>query len=550
MTQNTDEVVQKIKEHLIFIISETNGISLTDTLELLSHSYYLKSDPIIKKSINEFRNLISSYKQDEVDISTLLKHHVSTALFQFLREVPVRYNEDHTHLTGSLSAEFIYARLKPLLAGKHKKLIEKKIVDVYGEDSIPIKSVEDVDRLIRLKDGEMFDDYLRILFLAKLVLNSKEAHEEAAFSMASELYNKYNIGRIRLKFTLSRSTGIEQESIPGIEKLTEEDVIEGLYNGFQKFKKKKTDFAFTLSPSFRKELNFYDTKNYKNKEDHFNKQVDSILEIINSRPHLKECVTEVDTVGDEKELYRKVHFDQLKKGLRRLQYHGLKIRSHHGENWKILRYGIQSVDNAMNIWRIDTLEHGLALGMNPNYYYHSIYQSAMKINQRGEALGKKSLIRREVEDMNWPDDKIKNKLLDGKKLKTKEVHTFLKTKFHYSQEIEQYQHDVLNRLISKHVTLISLPSSNQKLTGQIPNFKDHPFSWWEKKGIRLGIGTDNYITLSTNFINEMLILLYSDPDNLKIKRLVMLASGETRRPHVAHMFWTMRKNLPSLEADS
>ena len=55
----------------------------------------------------------------------------------------------------------------------------------------------------------------------------------------------------------------------------------------------------------------------------------------------------------------------MKTGLRHLQYNGFKIRSHHGEAWKTLRKGVQSVDNSMNIWRIDTLEHGLSLGINP-----------------------------------------------------------------------------------------------------------------------------------------------------------------------------------------
>ena len=31
---------------------------------------------------------------------------------------------------------------------------------------------------------------------------------------------------------------------------------------------------------------------------------------------------------------------------------------------------MQAVDNAMNIWHIDTLEHGVSLGVNPNFYFH------------------------------------------------------------------------------------------------------------------------------------------------------------------------------------
>ena len=103
--------------------------------------------------------------------------------------------------------------------------------------------------------------------------------------------------------------------------------------------------------------------------------------------------------------------------------------------------------------------------------------------------------------------------------------------------------DVLNRMINKNVSLISLPSSNLKLTGAFPDYKDHPFSWWEKKGVQLGIGTDNYITLKTNFIREMLILLFSEPENLKITKILMVATKEKRRPFLSNCLWMLNKGL-------
>ena len=98
-------------------------------------------------------------------------------------------------------------------------------------------------------------------------------------------------------------------------------------------------------------------------------------------------------------------------------------------------------------------------------------------------------------------------------------------------------------MLNKNVSLVALPTSNIKLTNSFPDIKDHPFSWWEKKGVQLGVGTDNYITLSTNFIQEMLILLYSDPENLKITKLLMVVTGESRRAHISHLLWSMRKKL-------
>ncbi len=543
MPKKSPEILQEINRSLIHMISETNGISLYDTLDLLAYSYESSGQASLLKLIHEFKSLIHGFQIDEVDMDTILNHPISAGFFNFFKNFPITYNEEHIHLTGSLSAEFIYPHLKKLLEGPHKKLYEEKIVGIYGEGSIPITSVADVDRLIRLKEGEQFGTYLRILYLAKLVLTTREIHEEAAYHMAKELYTKYNVGLIRLKFTLSRVSGIESEQIPGLEEVTEEDVVLGLYDGFKRFQKELPEFKFILSPSFRKELKFFDTVQFNSKKEHFEDQVDKILLLIEKYPFLNAHLNEVDTVGDEKELYRKAHFTELRAGLRKLQYYGFKIRSHHGETWKNLRKGIQSVDNAMNIWHLDTLEHGLSLGINPNFYFHRLFQKVIERNQEGKPIAVNSIEYAEIDDMDWHDLDVKDKLLRGIVLNEEEKISFLKTKFHTAREIEHYQHDVLNRMINKQVSLISLPSSNLKLTGFLPYYKDHPFSWWEKKGVRLGVGTDNYITLSTNFIQEMLILLYSDPENLKITKLLMITTGENRRPYISKLMWQMRKVL-------
>jgi adenosine deaminase len=545
MTPKKDQIIKEIKQALIDIISETNGVTINDTLELLSFYPSMKKNLLVEKSLAEFRKLLNGFQSNEVDISTLLGHPFSEAFFEFFKNFPIPYHEEHIHLTGSLSAEFIYPRLKKLLEGPGQKIITQKIIQVYGESAFPINSVSDVDRLIRLKEGELFKTYLKILYLPKLILTDREAHVEAAYHMASDLYAKYNVGKIRLKFTLSRTTGLSDEQIPGLENLTEDDVVLGLYEGFMKFKKEKPFFNFVLSPSFRKEPNFFDQENFSSKQEHFEDQVHTILEILFKYPFLKDVLSEVDTVGDERELYRKKHFFEMKSGLRRLQYQGFKIRSHHGETWKILRLGVQAVDNALNIWHIDTLEHGLSLGINPNYYFHRLYQRIVEMNQNKISLDPQGFEFAEIMDMEWREVSIRDKILNGVPLNDSENVKFLKTKFHTAHEVEHYQHDVLNRMINKKVSLVALPSSNLKLTGCFPDYKDHPFSWWEKKGVQLGIGTDNYITLSTNYIQELLILLYSNPTSLKIMKLLMVATKETRRPYMSHLLWEMRKTIHS-----
>ena len=543
MSRNKSEqqLVEQLYQQMVRVIGETNGITISDTLELLSYAAQIKDQPELDRLLREFRRLLAGYHQSEVEITTLLAHPCSDALGLFFHRFPLRFYEEHIHLTGSLTADFIYPRLKRLLEGKNKGIYRKKIIEVYGEDALPISSVEDVERLITLKKGEQFTTYLRILYLTKLILTTKKAHQDAAYHLASHLYDNFNIGHLRLKFTLSRITKMSGEEIPGLSRLKEEDVVLGLYQGMIKFQQEHPDFTFTLSPSFRKEKDFYDQERFESKEQPFLHQVQQILSMIEKHPHLASSITEVDTVGEETGFYRKRHFATMKRGLRRLQYRGLKIRSHHGESWPTLRQGIQAVDNAMNIWHINTLEHGLSLGINPNYYFHRFYQRVLQINQKGEAITKGRPEYDELMDLEWSDNTVRAKLIKGVPLDPSEQTLLLKSKFYTAREIEHYQHDVLNRMIQKKVSLVALPSSNLKLTGRFPDYKDHPFSWWEKKGVALGVGTDNYVTLSTNFIQELLILLYSDQENLKITKLLMVATKEDRRPYISRLLWQMRK---------
>lgn len=539
---NSQETQKILLRHVIEIISETNGISLADTLELLAAGPLKKESPKAHQLVEDFRSLVSDFHQNKLAIHDLMTHPVNEALFQFFKCFPLKYSEEHIHLTGALTAEFLYPRLMKLIEGPDKEIYKKKITEVYGPDSWPIKSVEDVDKLIRLKESEGFMTYLKILYLPKLILVDRQAHMECTYHMATELYHKYNVGRIRLKFSLSRSSSSSSEQVIGTGELSSEDVVLGLYDGFKKFQSEHPDFDFTLSPSFRKEADFFDATKYKTRKEHFEAQVDELVKMVDKYPFLQKHMTDIDTVGNEAELYRKEHFNEFQKGFRKLQYRGFKIRSHHGETFHTLKKGIQAVDNAMNIWHIDTLEHGLSLGINPNFYFHRLFQSVMEKNEKKQPITPKDPEYKELVELDWRNYRsVCDKLLAGTPLNADEKTLFIKAKFHTAREVETYQHDVLNRLIQKGVSLVSLPSSNNKLTGQFEDYKDHPFSWWEKKGVLLGVGTDNYITLNTNFIQEMLIVLYTDPTDLKITKLLMVTTGESRRPYISHLLWKMRR---------
>jgi adenosine deaminase len=532
--------VRALTRFFTHLISETSGLSLEDTLVLAEQAPQQPGE--ITSAIRTFHDLLGGFRLGRVAIEELFAHPVSDALAEFFRLFPIAFHDEHIHLTGSLDADFIYPRLAVLLDGPNRALYERKIAEVYGEESLPIRGPEDLDRLVRLGEEERFDRYLKILYLAKLVLTSRDAHRDAAYHIANRLYRRGNVGSIRLKFTLFRETSDPSEQIPGLEALTPEDVLLGLHEGFRAFQQEVPEFRFVLSPSFRKESSFFDPERFPSKRAQFEHQVRQILDILDRHPELRSAVTEVDTVGNERGFYRKAHFDEMRVGIRKLQARGFLTRSHHGETWNTLRQGIQAVDNAMNIWHVDAIEHGLSLGINPNFYFHSLLQRVLKSNLRGEAPAPLSRETAELHDIDWTGrEEIQRKLLGGVPLTEREITLATKTKFHHAREMEHYQHDVLNRMIDKGLTLVSLPSSNKRLTGALADYSDHPFSWWEKKGLNLGIGTDNDVTLSTSFIREMLILLYTDALELKITKLLIVATGETRRPVISDLMWKMRK---------
>ncbi len=535
------DVIPRLTRFLTQIISETSGLAIDDTLTLAEQSIAVDDDAQLGEALRDFHTLLARSRMNMFPIETLLDHPVSLALAGFFRSFPIPFRDEHLHLTGSLAADFVYPRLEKLLDGPNRDLYLRKIADVYGPESLPIRSANDVDRLIRLTDEDRFDRYLKILYLPKLILTSRDAHRDAAYHMASRLYRTSNVGALRLKFTLFRETTDPSEQIPGLT-VTPEEVLLGLYEGFRSFQSEVPAFHFILSPSFRKEAGFYDATRYPSKRASFDDQVRQIIEILKRHPELRDVVTEVDTVGDERGFYRKAHFQEMRVGMRKLQAYGFRTRSHHGETWDTLRHGIQAVDNAMNIWHVDAIEHGLSLGINPNFYFHSMLQRMLRENKRGEPVRRGSREEAELMDMDMTGrEDVRDKLLRGVPLTDAEATLATKTKFHHAVEIETYQHDVLNRMIDKRLTLVSLPSSNKKLTGALADYADHPFSWWEKKGLRLGVGTDNDITLSTSFIREMLILLYTDPLELKITKLLIVTTGESRRPHLSHLLWQMRK---------
>src|SRR3954449_5701714 len=98
--------VARLTRFLTQLISETSGLSLEDTLVLAE-----QSPQELGPFIREFHERLGRFRLGGESIETLFEHPVAQALAAFFKAFPIPYRDEHTHLTGSLDAEFIYPRL-------------------------------------------------------------------------------------------------------------------------------------------------------------------------------------------------------------------------------------------------------------------------------------------------------------------------------------------------------------------------------------------------------------------------------------------------------
>ena len=79
---------RKLFQNLCQIISDTNGISLTDTLELLLRSSRDVTDAAIRSVISSFLDRLYYTQRRGQDVSDLLDNPVTNALGEFLTTFP------------------------------------------------------------------------------------------------------------------------------------------------------------------------------------------------------------------------------------------------------------------------------------------------------------------------------------------------------------------------------------------------------------------------------------------------------------------------------
>ena len=72
--------VNRLTRFLTELISETNGLSLEDTLDLAHESPLVESDPEIGRLVGDFGDLLSRFRLDQERIETLLDHPFARAL--------------------------------------------------------------------------------------------------------------------------------------------------------------------------------------------------------------------------------------------------------------------------------------------------------------------------------------------------------------------------------------------------------------------------------------------------------------------------------------
>ena len=88
---------QALDTILVRLISETNGLSLGDTLDLAQRSMLAQERPAARHSLADFRKQLFDYHRDAAHIDPLLSHPVALSLGRFLRHFPSAYREEPLH---------------------------------------------------------------------------------------------------------------------------------------------------------------------------------------------------------------------------------------------------------------------------------------------------------------------------------------------------------------------------------------------------------------------------------------------------------------------
>ena len=107
-------ISDRLYRYLCRMISDTNGVSLNDTLMLILNSPEVRTDSEALSNFSGFRTVLLKFQRSETDLTQLLAHPVAAVIRRYFREFPLSFRDDHIHLTGSLSAEFIWGKLQLL----------------------------------------------------------------------------------------------------------------------------------------------------------------------------------------------------------------------------------------------------------------------------------------------------------------------------------------------------------------------------------------------------------------------------------------------------
>src|SRR5690349_18166321 len=94
------DLVPRLTRLFTQIISETNGLSLEDTLALAEQSPELERDGELRACVEEFHHRLGQFRLNLTQIEALLEHPVAKALEAFFRAFPLPFRDEHTHLTG------------------------------------------------------------------------------------------------------------------------------------------------------------------------------------------------------------------------------------------------------------------------------------------------------------------------------------------------------------------------------------------------------------------------------------------------------------------
>lgn len=370
----------------------------------------------------------------------------SISIKEFIKKAPKA--DLHTHITGSITPEFIMRQGKEIDWNDSSYPEFKTLQEIAQHFGVNLNEVfksgntELLKKILDYDGGKKgFEGYkVKMALRYRLLYNNSKAWEALAYDIAINQYKNSHVMYFELRTSLNKPP------------LTPKVILESIHKGLLRAEKDCPGLKTGIIVSIMKNSTPEDVQ----------KLIDKLIEI-RKNPEYRQHIVAIDTAGQEilrDKQGNPINFNPaiFKDAFVKARTDGLLIVNHAGEWFCSLEEGLNAIRSSVKNLGAIRIGHALALGIDPKL-----------LLGKTDAYGKVY------------DEKRVRYLIDE-------------------------QEALVQFLIKKGIVIEACLSSNLRAQPElIPGYKHHPLGKWIKMGLKVVLGTDNPETSHSSLTNEYLI---------------------------------------------